>query len=98
MQCLEIQCFFNLRNLNILSGLYMFNFTRFKMMNNQFFFPCFSYKKENAKRLGEQVKQLQREQEEAKVEKAEIINGLTKSLEASQQQCRDLLQTGWRTF
>ncbi|XP_055517252.1 centrosomal protein of 152 kDa isoform X1 [Leucoraja erinacea] len=50
--------------------------------------------KENAKRLGEQVKQLQREQEEAKVEKAEIINGLTKSLEASQQQCRDLLQTG----
>ncbi|XP_078283464.1 centrosomal protein of 152 kDa isoform X2 [Rhinoraja longicauda] len=50
--------------------------------------------KENAKRLEEQVKLLQREQEEAKVEKAEIINGLTKSLEASQQQCRDLLQTG----
>ncbi|XP_059808509.1 centrosomal protein of 152 kDa isoform X1 [Hypanus sabinus] len=50
--------------------------------------------KENCKRLQEQVKQLQREQEEAKVEKADIINGLTKSLEMSQQQCRDLLQTG----
>ncbi|XP_078097533.1 centrosomal protein of 152 kDa [Mustelus asterias] len=50
--------------------------------------------KDNSKRLEEQVKQLQRQQEEAKVEKAEIINGLTKSLEASQQQCRDLLQTG----
>ncbi|XP_078386421.1 centrosomal protein of 152 kDa isoform X7 [Cetorhinus maximus] len=50
--------------------------------------------KDNSKRLEEQVKQLQRQQEEAKLEKAEIINGLTKSLEASQQQCRDLLQTG----
>ncbi|XP_062921758.1 centrosomal protein of 152 kDa isoform X2 [Mobula hypostoma] len=50
--------------------------------------------KENCKQLQEQVKQLQREQEEAKVEKADIINGLTKSLETSQQQCRDLLQTG----
>ncbi|XP_051896392.1 centrosomal protein of 152 kDa [Pristis pectinata] len=45
--------------------------------------------KENSKRLEEQVKRLQREQEEAKVEKADIINGLTKSLEASQQLCRD---------
>ncbi|XP_067827590.1 centrosomal protein of 152 kDa [Heptranchias perlo] len=50
--------------------------------------------KENSKRLEELVKQLQQQQEEAKLEKAEIINGLTKSLEASQQQCRDLLQTG----
>uniref|UniRef100_UPI00398EA763 centrosomal protein of 152 kDa isoform X2 n=1 Tax=Pristiophorus japonicus TaxID=55135 RepID=UPI00398EA763 len=50
--------------------------------------------KENSKRLEEQVKQLQRQQEETKLEKAEIINGLTKSLEASQQQCRDLLHTG----
>ncbi|XP_038669375.1 centrosomal protein of 152 kDa isoform X1 [Scyliorhinus canicula] len=50
--------------------------------------------KDNSKRFEEQVKQLQRQQEETKLEKAEIINGLTKSLEASQQQCRDLLQTG----
>ncbi|XP_067874022.1 centrosomal protein of 152 kDa isoform X3 [Heterodontus francisci] len=51
-------------------------------------------KKENSKRLEEQVKQLERQQDEAKLEKAEIISGLMKSLEASQQQCRDLLQTG----
>ncbi|XP_069767419.1 centrosomal protein of 152 kDa isoform X2 [Narcine bancroftii] len=50
--------------------------------------------KEKSIRLAEQVEQLHREQEEAKVKKADIINGLTKSLEASQQQCRDLLQTG----
>ncbi|XP_007904549.2 centrosomal protein of 152 kDa isoform X1 [Callorhinchus milii] len=50
--------------------------------------------KDNCKRLEEQVKQLERQQEEAKLEKAEIINGLTKSLEASQLQCRELLQTG----
>ncbi|XP_048471687.1 centrosomal protein of 152 kDa [Rhincodon typus] len=49
---------------------------------------------ENCKQLQEQVKQLERQQEAAKLEKAEIINGLTRSLEASQQQCRDLLQTG----
>ncbi|XP_043532998.1 centrosomal protein of 152 kDa [Chiloscyllium plagiosum] len=49
---------------------------------------------EICKQLQKQVKQLERQQEEAKLEKAEIINELTRSLGASQQQCRDLLQTG----
>ncbi|XP_041083033.1 centrosomal protein of 152 kDa-like [Polyodon spathula] len=50
--------------------------------------------KEICHRLREQIKQQERQQEEAKLEKVEIINRLTKSLEESQQQCTNLLQTG----
>ncbi|XP_005998367.1 centrosomal protein of 152 kDa [Latimeria chalumnae] len=44
--------------------------------------------------LEEHIKQLERQEEEAKLEKADLINRLTKSLEESQKQCSDLLQTG----
>jgi centrosomal protein CEP152 len=40
------------------------------------------------------VKQLERNQEAAKLEKTEIINRLTRSLEESQKQCAQLLQSG----
>ncbi|XP_058851106.1 centrosomal protein of 152 kDa isoform X2 [Acipenser ruthenus] len=50
--------------------------------------------KETCHRLREQIKQQERQQEEAKLEKVEIINRLAKSLEESQQQCTNLLQTG----
>ncbi|XP_041075313.1 centrosomal protein of 152 kDa-like isoform X2 [Polyodon spathula] len=50
--------------------------------------------KEICHRLQEQIKQQERQQEEAKLEKVEIINRLAKSLEESQQQCTNLLQTG----
>ncbi|XP_062439672.1 centrosomal protein of 152 kDa [Rhea pennata] len=45
-------------------------------------------------RLGEHVKQLEKMLEENKCEKTEIINRLTRSLEESQKQCANLLQTG----
>ncbi|XP_058440767.1 centrosomal protein of 152 kDa isoform X3 [Marmota monax] len=44
--------------------------------------------------LKDHVKQLERSQEAAKLEKTEIINRLTKSLEESQGQCAQLLQSG----
>ncbi|XP_074090835.1 centrosomal protein of 152 kDa isoform X3 [Macrotis lagotis] len=45
-------------------------------------------------RLRDHVKQVERSQEENKIEKTEIINRLTKSLEESQKQCATLLETG----
>ncbi|XP_056666142.1 centrosomal protein of 152 kDa isoform X4 [Monodelphis domestica] len=45
-------------------------------------------------RLRDHVKQVERSQEENKMEKTEIINRLTKSLEESQKQCANLLETG----
>ncbi|XP_009992852.1 PREDICTED: centrosomal protein of 152 kDa [Chaetura pelagica] len=50
--------------------------------------------KEFCKNLGEHVKQLEKMLEETKCEKTEIINRLTRSLEESQKQCANLLQTG----
>ncbi|NXC09073.1 CE152 protein, partial [Orthonyx spaldingii] len=50
--------------------------------------------KELCKSLGEHVKQLEKLLEETKCEKTEIINRLTRSLEESQKQCANLLQTG----
>ncbi|KAK2539560.1 centrosomal protein of 152 kDa isoform X1 [Columba livia] len=50
--------------------------------------------KELCKNLEEHVKQLQKMLEETKCEKTEIINRLTRSLEESQKQCANLLQTG----
>ncbi|XP_040979800.1 centrosomal protein of 152 kDa isoform X3 [Aquila chrysaetos chrysaetos] len=50
--------------------------------------------KELCKNLGEYVKQLEKMLEETKCEKTEIINRLTRSLEESQKQCANLLQTG----
>ncbi|XP_039346637.1 centrosomal protein of 152 kDa isoform X5 [Mauremys reevesii] len=44
--------------------------------------------------LREHVKQLERMLEESKLEKTDIINRLTRSLEESQKQCANLLQTG----
>nr|XP_058150144.1 centrosomal protein of 152 kDa isoform X5 [Dasypus novemcinctus] len=44
--------------------------------------------------LTDHVKQLERNQESTKLEKTEIINRLTKSLEESQKQCANLLQSG----
>ncbi|XP_019359723.1 PREDICTED: centrosomal protein of 152 kDa isoform X1 [Gavialis gangeticus] len=44
--------------------------------------------------LGEHVKQLEKTLEQIKCEKTEIINRLTRSLEESQKQCANLLQTG----
>ncbi|XP_069480891.1 centrosomal protein of 152 kDa isoform X2 [Ambystoma mexicanum] len=51
-------------------------------------------KKECISHLEDHVKQLERKQEEGKLEKNEIINRLTRSLEESQRQCANLLQTG----
>ncbi|XP_072480818.1 centrosomal protein of 152 kDa isoform X13 [Notamacropus eugenii] len=45
-------------------------------------------------RLRDHVKQIERSQEENKIEKTEIINRLTKNLEESQKQCAALLETG----
>uniref|UniRef100_A0A8C0C138 Centrosomal protein 152 n=1 Tax=Buteo japonicus TaxID=224669 RepID=A0A8C0C138_9AVES len=50
--------------------------------------------KELCKNLGDYVKQLEKMLEETKCEKTEIINRLTRSLEESQKQCANLLQTG----
>ncbi|KAM6352498.1 centrosomal protein of 152 kDa isoform 2-T2 [Alca torda] len=50
--------------------------------------------KELCNNLGEHVKQLEKMLEETKCEKTEIINRLTRSLEESQKQCANLLQTG----
>ncbi|XP_053321483.1 centrosomal protein of 152 kDa [Spea bombifrons] len=50
--------------------------------------------KELCSRLETQVKQAERKQEESKLEKTEIINRLSRSLEESQKQCANLLQTG----
>ncbi|XP_039744126.1 centrosomal protein of 152 kDa isoform X2 [Pteropus medius] len=44
--------------------------------------------------LKDQVKQLERNQETSKLEKTEIINRLTRSLEESQKQCANLLHSG----
>ncbi|KAK2488674.1 hypothetical protein MC885_005292, partial [Smutsia gigantea] len=44
--------------------------------------------------LRDQVKQLERNQEATKLEKTEIINRLTRSLEESQNQCANLLHSG----
>nr|XP_023672887.1 centrosomal protein of 152 kDa isoform X2 [Paramormyrops kingsleyae] len=45
-------------------------------------------------RLQEQLKQLERDREAEKLERAAIINTLSQRLEESQQQCANLLQTG----
>ncbi|KAH0619972.1 hypothetical protein JD844_014453 [Phrynosoma platyrhinos] len=45
--------------------------------------------------LKEHVKQLERTLEESKLEKNEMISRLSRSLEESQNQCANLLQTGW---
>lgn len=50
--------------------------------------------KERCSVLEDHVKQLERKQDEGKLEKNEIINRLTRSLEESQRQCANLLQTG----
>ncbi|CAH2274016.1 centrosomal of 152 kDa isoform X2 [Pelobates cultripes] len=50
--------------------------------------------KEECCRLQNLVAQAERKQEESKVDKTEIINRLTRSLEECQKQCADLLQTG----
>ncbi|OXB63251.1 hypothetical protein ASZ78_011200 [Callipepla squamata] len=50
--------------------------------------------KELCQSLGEHVKELEKMLEETKCEKTEIINRLTRSLEESQKQCANLLQTG----
>uniref|UniRef100_A0A8C2U9L1 Centrosomal protein of 152 kDa n=1 Tax=Coturnix japonica TaxID=93934 RepID=A0A8C2U9L1_COTJA len=50
--------------------------------------------KELCQNLGERVKELEKMLEETKCEKTEIINRLTRSLEESQKQCANLLQTG----
>ncbi|XP_073509173.1 centrosomal protein of 152 kDa [Phyllobates terribilis] len=50
--------------------------------------------KEICNRLEQQVKLSERNQEQIKMEKTEIINRLTKSLEESQKQCANLLHTG----
>ncbi|XP_072594576.1 centrosomal protein of 152 kDa isoform X2 [Vulpes vulpes] len=44
--------------------------------------------------LKDQVKELERNQEATKLEKTEIINRLTRSLEESQKQCANLLHSG----
>ncbi|XP_075064077.1 centrosomal protein of 152 kDa isoform X2 [Mixophyes fleayi] len=49
--------------------------------------------KEICSRLEEHVKQAERKQEESKLEKNEIINRLSRSLEESQKQCANLLHT-----
>ncbi|XP_061856202.1 centrosomal protein of 152 kDa isoform X5 [Colius striatus] len=49
---------------------------------------------ELCKNLGEHVKQLEKMLAETKCEKTEIINRLTRSLEESQKQCANLLQSG----
>ncbi|XP_036592953.1 centrosomal protein of 152 kDa [Trichosurus vulpecula] len=50
--------------------------------------------KEICCRLRDHVKQIEKSQEENKIEKTEIINRLTKNLEESQKQCASLLETG----
>ncbi|XP_056428241.1 centrosomal protein of 152 kDa isoform X2 [Hyla sarda] len=50
--------------------------------------------KEICSRLEQQVKLSERNQEQIKLEKTEIINRLTRSLEESQKQCANLLHTG----
>uniref|UniRef100_A0A8C8AW87 Centrosomal protein 152 n=1 Tax=Otus sunia TaxID=257818 RepID=A0A8C8AW87_9STRI len=50
--------------------------------------------KELCKNVGEHLKQVEKTLEETKCEKTEIINRLTRSLEESQKQCANLLQTG----
>ncbi|KAG8575642.1 hypothetical protein GDO81_009625 [Engystomops pustulosus] len=50
--------------------------------------------KEICSRLEQQVKLSERNQEEVKMEKTEIINRLTRSLEESQKQCANLLHSG----
>ena len=44
--------------------------------------------------MKDQVKQLERNQEATRLEKTEIINRLTRSLEESQKQCANLLHSG----
>ncbi|XP_035521754.1 centrosomal protein of 152 kDa isoform X2 [Morone saxatilis] len=48
---------------------------------------------EVSRRLGEQVKKLERQREEEQLERARVVNTLTQRLEESQQQCAKLLQT-----
>lgn len=45
-------------------------------------------------RLKDHVQQLERNQEAVRLEKTELINRLTRSLEDSQKQCAHLLQSG----
>lgn len=49
---------------------------------------------EAGQRLLDQVRQLERQREEDQVDRASVINTLTKRLEESQQQCAKLLHTG----
>ncbi|XP_076983924.1 centrosomal protein of 152 kDa isoform X3 [Tamandua tetradactyla] len=51
-------------------------------------------KEDTCAHLKDHVKQLERNQESTKLEKTEIINRLTRSLEESQKQCASLLQSG----
>ncbi|KAE8617815.1 hypothetical protein XENTR_v10009201 [Xenopus tropicalis] len=50
--------------------------------------------KELCRRLEDRLKLSERNQEESKLEKTDIINRLSKSLEESQKQCANLLQSG----
>uniref|UniRef100_S4RMD0 Uncharacterized protein n=1 Tax=Petromyzon marinus TaxID=7757 RepID=S4RMD0_PETMA len=49
---------------------------------------------EAVQRLEGRARQAEREAEEGRLERAELVNRLTRSLEESQKQCRDLLQSG----
>uniref|UniRef100_A0A8C9S7T5 Centrosomal protein 152 n=1 Tax=Scleropages formosus TaxID=113540 RepID=A0A8C9S7T5_SCLFO len=49
---------------------------------------------ELSRKLQEQLKQLERQREEERLERAAVINTLTKRLDESQQQCASLLHTG----
>ncbi|KAM8974640.1 centrosomal protein of 152 kDa [Pelodytes ibericus] len=55
---------------------------------------AFLEQKELCCRLENEVKQAERKREESKLEKTEIINRLSRSLEECQNQCANLLQTG----
>ncbi|KAG8440507.1 hypothetical protein GDO86_006310 [Hymenochirus boettgeri] len=50
--------------------------------------------KEQCSRLEDQLRVAERKQEESKLDKTDIINRLSKSLEESQKQCANLLQAG----
>ncbi|XP_040198583.1 centrosomal protein of 152 kDa isoform X2 [Rana temporaria] len=55
---------------------------------------AFQEQKECCSRLEEQLKRSERKGEESKLEKTEMINRLSRSLEESQKQCANLLHTG----
>ena len=53
-----------------------------------------SFQTEEIQKLKRQLADAVREAENCKIERAETINRLTRSLEESQRQCRDLLEGG----